>query len=99
VESSEIYKLVKLSKKEEAKMETISLKEVSINSKIALLRELGFDSDGEYVLDLEENKVIDRYIDIPVKVENMVILPGSTIILDDNILSLSCYIEEFPDVL
>ena len=99
MESSEIYKLVKLSKKEEAKMETISLKEVSINSKIALLRELGFDSDGEYVLDLEENKVIDRYIDIPVKVENMVILPGSTIILDDNILSLSCYIEEFPDVL
>jgi hypothetical protein len=29
----------------------------------------------------------------------MVILPGSTIILDDNILSLSHYIEEFPDVL
>ena len=80
-------------------METISLKEISANSKIALLRELGFDSDGEYVLDLQGNKVIDRYVDIPVKVENMVILPGSTIILDDNILSLSCYMEEFPDVL
>jgi hypothetical protein len=80
-------------------METISLKEVSINSKIALLKELGFDSDGEYVLDSEGNKVIDKYIEIPVKVENMVILPGSTIILDDNILSLSCYMEEYPDVL
>jgi len=80
-------------------METISLKEISANSKIALLRELGFDSDGEYVLDSQGNKVIDRYVDIPVKVENMVILPGSTIILDDNILSLSCYMEEFPDVL
>lgn len=79
-------------------METISLKEISINSKIALLKELGFDSDGEYVLDLEGNKVLDRYIDIPIKVENMVILPGSTIILDDNILSLSHYMEEFPDV-
>ena len=80
-------------------METISLKEISINSKIALLRELGFNSDGEYVLDSEGNKVIDRYVNIPVKVENMVILPGSTVILDDNILSLSCYMEEFPDVL
>jgi len=79
-------------------METILLKDVSLNSKIALLRELGFDSDGEYVLDSEGNKVIDRYIEIPIKVENMVILPGSTIILDDNILSLSCYMEEFPDV-
>lgn len=80
-------------------METISLKEVSLNSKIELLKELGFDSDGEYVLDSDGNKVLDRYIEIPVKVENMVILPGSTIILDDNILSLSHYIEEFPDVL
>lgn len=80
-------------------METISLKEVSINSKIALLKELGFNSDGEYVLDSDGNKVLDRYIDIQIKVDNMVILPGSTIILDDNILSLSCYMEEFPDVL
>ena len=80
-------------------METISLKEVSINSKIALLKELGFNSDGEYVLDSDGNKILDRYIDIQIKVDNMVILPGSTIILDDNILSLSCYMEEFPDVL
>ena len=80
-------------------MELISLKEISTNSKIALLRELGFGSDGEYVLDSQGNKVLDRYIEVPVKVENMVILPGSTIILDDNILSLSCYMEEFPNVL
>lgn len=80
-------------------METISLKEVSLNSKIALLRELGFDSDGEYVLDSNRNKLLDRYIEIPIKVDNMVILPGSTIILDDNVLSLSYYMEEFPDVL
>ena len=80
-------------------METILLKDVSINSKIALLKELGYDSDGEYVLDSEGNKVLDRYIQIPIKVDNMVILPGSVIILDDNILSLSHYMEEFPDVL
>lgn len=80
-------------------MELVSLKNVGLNSKIALLKGLGFDSDGEYVLDLKGNKVLDRYLDIPIKVENMVILPGSVIVLDDNILSLSHYMEEFPDVL
>ncbi len=80
-------------------METISLKEISTESKIALLKELDFDSDGEYVLNSEGNKILDRYLEIPIKVNNMVILPGSTIILDDNILSISKYMEEFPDVL
>ena len=64
---------------------------------VALLKGLGFDSDGEYVLDSEGNRVLDKYIDIPVKVENMVILPGSTLILDDNELSILKYMEEFGD--
>jgi len=78
-------------------MELISLKEVSAKSKIALLKELGFNSDGEYVLDSDGNKVLDKYIEIPVKVNNMAIFPGSTIILDNNELSLSLYLEEFGD--
>lgn len=80
-------------------METISLKQVDSESKIALLKELGFDSDGEYVLNLDGSKVLDKYIEMPVKVNNMAILPGSTIILDDNELSLSLYLEEYGDVL
>ena len=78
-------------------MELISLKEVSVKSKMALLKELGFNSDGEYVLDSGGNKVLDKYIDIPVKVNNMAIFPGSTIILDNNELSISLYLEEFGD--
>ena len=80
-------------------MDLISLKEVSINSKIALLKELGFNSDGEYVLDSEGNKILDKYIEVPVKVNNMAIFPGSTIIIDDNELSVSLYLEEFGDVI
>ena len=78
-------------------MELISLKEVSVNSKIALLKEIGFNSDGKYALDSNGNKVLDRYIEIPVKVNNMAIFPGSAIILDNNELSLSLYLEEFGD--
>ena len=78
-------------------MELISLKEVSVKSKIALLKELGFNSDGEYVLDTDGDKVLDKYIEVPVKVNNMAIFPGSIIILDNNELSLSLYLEEFGD--
>ena len=80
------------------KMELVSLKNVSLNSKIMLLRSLDYDSDGEYVLDQQGKKVLDKYVDIPVRIDNMVILPGSTIILDDNEVSISLYMEEFGDV-
>ena len=79
-------------------MELISLKNVSLNSKIMLLKGLGYNSNGEFVLDLEGKKVIDRYLDIPIKIDNMVILPGSAILLDDNELSIASYLEEFGDV-
>lgn len=79
-------------------MELVSLKEVSLNTKLALLKELGYDSDGDDIFDSNGGKVVDRYIDVPVRVNNMVIFPGSTIILDDNEFSISSYIEEFGDV-
>ena len=79
-------------------MELISLKGVSVDSKINLLKEIGYDSDGKFVIDNKGNKVLDRYLKIPIEIERMIILPGSTIILDDNELSLSKYIEEFGDV-
>ncbi len=79
-------------------MELISLKRVSLNSKILLLKELGYTSDGDFVLDLKGEKVIDKYADIPIRVNNMVIFPGSTIILDNNEFSIASYLEEFGDV-
>ena len=78
-------------------LELISLKNVSIDSKKQLLQQLGFTSDGEFIFE-QGKKVTDRYLEIPVKMSNMVILPGSTVILDDNELSISSYIEEFGDV-
>lgn len=60
---------------------------------------MGYGSDGEFVLDEKGEKVLDRYLELPVRIDNMVIFPGSTIILDDNEISLSRYLEEFGDVL
>ena len=79
-------------------VETISLRNVGFDSKVALLKALDYDTDGKYVLDSNGNKILDKYLEEPVLVENMLILPGSTIILDDNPLSIALYMEEYPDV-
>lgn len=78
-------------------VELISLKDVSSNSKILLLKELGYQSDGVFILDKEGKKVVDKYLEVPVKLDNMVILPGSEIILEDNEFSIASYLEEYGE--
>jgi uncharacterized protein with ATP-grasp and redox domains len=77
--------------------EIMSLKDMPLDCKILLLKELGFCSDGTYVVDNNGEQVLDKYIGEPVKIDNMAILPGSTLILDDNPLSISSYLEEHGD--
>lgn len=77
--------------------ELVSIKDFSFDDKLILLKELGYGSDGVFVTDKEGAKVHDRYIEEPVRVDNMLIFPGSTIILDDNPLSIASYLEDFPD--
>lgn len=80
-------------------VEQISISRLSSGDKILLLKELGYDSDGIFVLDESGKKLVDRYIEEPVKLNNMLILPGSTIIIDNNPLSIASYLQEYPDVL
>lgn len=75
-------------------LQRVSLQSFSDEEKILLLKELGYDSDGTYVLK-DGTKHIDKYTEEPVMLNNMLILPGSTIILDNNPLSVSSYLEEF----
>ena len=77
----------------------ISIKEMSHEIKIALLRELGYNSDETFVLDSFGERVIDKYINEPVRIDNMFIYPGSVIILDNNPISISSFLEEYGDVL
>jgi len=78
-------------------MEYVSLKDLPKESKIQLLIALGYGSDGNYVLDSNGGRVKDKYIDIDVTLSNMLIFPGSTIILDNNPLSIASYLEEYQD--
>jgi hypothetical protein len=79
--------------------ELISLTDMPRDVKIHLLKELGYGSDDKFVLGKDGQVLNDRYTDEPVRIDNMIILPGSEIILDNNPLSVSSYMEEFGDVL
>ena len=79
------------------KAEVISLKQLSMVQKVFLLQELEYQTDGKYVLDKKGEIFKDKYLGKPVSLDNMVILPGSTIILDDNELSVSLYLDEYGD--
>ncbi len=80
-------------------MELVSFKDAPKEFKIRLLKGLGFDVDekGVYVTQ-NGQRVLDKYIDKPIRLENMVIFPGSTIVLDDNPLSIASYMEEYGEV-
>lgn len=79
-------------------VELVSIKNMPQKLRIELLRKLGYDSDGIFVLKNNE-KYLDKYIDEPVRIDNMFIYPGSTVILDNNPLSISSFLEEFGDVI
>lgn len=81
-----------------AATEIMSLKKLSIPDRMLLLKELGYDSDGSFVLDKDGKILIDDYINQPVKINNMLILEGSTLILDNNPLSIASYLGDHPDV-
>ena len=77
-------------------MELVSLKGVSKESKIQLLKELGYDSDGRYVLK-EGEPLVDDAVGEKVTLDNMLVLPGSSVVIVDNPLSIAAYFEEHGD--
>jgi len=79
-------------------VELMSIGKLSKDTKILLLKELGYDSDGTYVLKKNKNKHLDKYTGDKIKLDNMFIFPGSTIILDNNPLSINMFFEEYGDV-
>ena len=79
--------------------ELISIKDMPKQFKIMLLSKLGYNSDGIFVLNEKGEKCLDRYTNEPIRIGNMAIFPGSTIILDNNPLSISSFLEEFEDAI
>ena len=79
-------------------MQLVSLRYIPANLKTVLLKELGLGIDECGHVTRDGRVVHDKYINQPVSVENMMILPGSTVVLDDNPLSIALYIQEYGDL-
>ena len=79
-------------------MERVSLKGLPKDTKISILEELGFESDGIFVYDECGKKIKDRYLDKEISLDNMLIFPGSCVILDNNPLSIAAYFEEYGEI-
>lgn len=81
------------------RMELVSLKKTPLDFRIALVRELGYDTDEVYVLRPDGTQLMDEYANVPITLDNMMILPGSAVILDENPLSVASYFEDHGDIL
>jgi hypothetical protein len=81
----------------EDSMDAFSIRGAPREFKIALLKELGLGSDGELVLDESGQPKRDPYVGVPVTLDRMVLMPGSTIVLDDNPASIAAYLASHPD--
>jgi hypothetical protein len=74
-------------------MEILSLRGVSDWSKIALLEALGYDCSERNVLK-DGKPLVDPVVGESITLDNMAILPGSTILIVDNPLSVAAYLDE-----
>ena len=82
----------------DGQLQIVSVKDMPRDLKLLLLKELGLGLDGDGYITKGGRQVLDKYIDQPVQIENMAIFPGSTIVLDDNPVSIASYIEEYGEV-
>lgn len=77
-------------------LEVIDLSRIDDESKIGLLRQLGYDSDGEHVLK-DGERVVDTVTGEDVLLRHMAILPGSVRVISDNPLSIADYLEDVDE--
>lgn len=77
-------------------VEIVSIKDMPLEARAELVRQLGYTVDGQRVL-RDGEPVMDPYLDLEVTLANMAVLPGSSILLVDNAVSFAGYFEEHED--
>ncbi len=77
--------------------ESISLDDVPQDVVDALLTELGYHVDRGLVFYEDDEPYIDPYVGVQVRSDNVMVLPGSTVVLDANPVSAAGYIQDYGD--
>lgn len=79
-------------------MQVAKWEDIPEDVRLALLEELGYQVEDGIVLEGGEPKH-DPYVDKALTLENLAILPGNSppILLDNNPVSLACYMEDYGE--
>lgn len=77
-------------------VEIVSIQDMPLEARAELVRQLGYEVEGHRILKNGE-PALDPYINEPVTLDNMAIVPGSAILLRDNAVSFAAYFEEHGD--
>jgi hypothetical protein len=80
-------------------MELVSLAGLSKATRVGILKELGYESNGTFIIDKSGKELTDPFTHEPIKIDNMLIVPGSELILDNNPLSVASYFEEHGELI
>lgn len=80
-------------------LQLVSLKDMPTESKLFLLKELGLGVDENSFVTKDGVQVLDKYIDQPIRIDNLAIFPGRSpvVLLDDNPLSIASYFDEYGE--
>jgi hypothetical protein len=79
-------------------MEVAEWDEVPEAIRLALIEELGYHIEDGIVYEEGEPKS-DPYIEKNLEVDNLAVLPGNSppVLLDNNPVSIACYVEEYGE--
>ena len=77
-------------------VEVVSIKHMPLEARAELVRQLGYVVDGKQIFK-DGTPAVDPFIDQPVTLDNMAVLPGSAILIVDNAVSFAAYFEEHGD--
>ena len=84
---------------DEASAETVPWGDIPRDVQIEILRELGYSAEENRILDTAGVPVLDKYTRAPVRLDNLMIVWGSTLLLDNNPVSIASYFEEYGEQL
>lgn len=77
-------------------VEIVSIREMPIEARTELVRQLGYSVDGHQILK-DGQPALDPFVGEPVTLDNMAIVPGSVILMLDDSVSFAAYFEEHGD--
>ena len=79
--------------------ETVKWGDIPPDVQFEIVRELGFTVEDNRILDPAGTPVLDKYTKAPVRLDNLMIVWGSTLLLDNNPVSIASYFEEYGELL